>query len=312
MSFKQHLANSAIVRFLAHNTPFLRGVGRKLVPATDSEEAVEVAERLLANGYHVCLHHLGKISKNLDDIQENTRAVMEAMEVLDEEGLEVCISVIPSEMGYMKSAKVGEGHCRQIAQVFRNRINVRDVEERQGYGEGHGDGDHRNLMMVHASERVAMQRVLGLYSLLARTDIPVCVTVPTGLARSVEDVKTLVSQGAKVRLSLTPLRVIDARTFDDEEIARDQYMQCARILLSEDAVIQQVMPVFAVEDKEMAEQIKMMADFEGWSVNAFEFEIPYGINNALKKKLRDEGYTVRVLVPFGREWWPYFQRRSAI
>ena len=186
---------------------------------------------------------------------------------------------------------------------------LRDVEDRQGYGDGHDDGE-RNLLMIHASERVPMQRIMALYGNLARSSIPVCMTIPSGLMRSLDDVKAIISQGGRVRLSLAPAQVKDANSYDYEDLILDNYMKLARLLLSEDAMIQQVTPVFALEDADMAEQIKSMANLEGWADSSFEFEIPYGVNNQLKRKLRDEGYTVRVLVPFGKEWWPYFLKRS--
>ncbi|NVK17517.1 MAG: hypothetical protein HWE30_02345 [Methylocystaceae bacterium] len=309
MGFKKKLAGSSMVRYLAQHTPLMHGMAKKLVPATTAEEVIEVTATLVEMGYHVCLHHLGKPSKDAQDIQDNVSNVIETMEMLDEERMEVCVSLMPSEMGYLKSAKSGETHCRQIAKNFRNRVAVRDVEDRQGYGDGHEEGE-RNLLMVHASERVPMQRILALYGTLHRSDVKACVTIPAALARSEEDVKTIISQGGNVRLSMHPVGVVDARYFDDPELILDNYMKLARLLLSEDALIQQVTPVFALEDDDMAEQIMMMANLEGWSSANFEFEIPFGVNNKLKRKLRDEGFTVRVLVPFGKEWWNYFQRRT--
>lgn len=309
MGLKRKIAHTSLARFIAQNTPLMHGVAKKLVPAVEAEEAVAVAARLKDMGYHACLHHLGRASTDVEEIQKNVQTVIETMEILDEERLEVCVSVMPSEMGYLKSAKGGEAHSRQIGMNFGNRVAVRDVEDRQGYGDGHADGE-RNLLMIHASERVPMQRVMALYSGLSRSDIPVCMTIPAGLFRSDDDVKAIVSQGGRVRLSMTPFNVVDATSYEYEDLIADNYMKLARILLSEDALIQQVTPVFALEDKDMAEQIIQMANLEGWSDHAYEFEIPYGVNNALKRKLRDDGYSVRVLVPYGKEWWPYFLKRT--
>ncbi|GGF58031.1 hypothetical protein GCM10011332_09420 [Terasakiella brassicae] len=309
MSLKKKIAGSSIVRFLAQNTPLMHGIAKKLVPATTGVEAVEVAAKLRDMGYHVCLHHLGKASKDIEVIQENVSTVIETLEILDEERLEVCFSLMPSEMGYLKSGKSGEVHCRQVAQVFGKRIAVRDVEDRQGYGDGHGVGE-RNMLILHAAERIQMQRLLALYGGISRSDVPVCVTIPAGLMRSINDVKAIISQGGNIRLSMHPFKVHDANSLEYEDLILDNYMKLARILLSEDAMIQQVTPVFALEDNQVAEQIMMIANLEGWSADSFEFEIPYGVNNTLKRKLRDDGYKVRVLVPYGKEWWPYFRKRS--
>jgi proline dehydrogenase len=309
MSFKKKLAATGLVRFIAHNTPFMQGMGKKLVPATEPGEAADVARKLKDMGYHVCLHHLGKASSDVNDIQKNVAIVTETLDILDEERLEICVSLTPAELGYLKSNKGGEGHSKQIGRSFASRVQVRDVEERHGFGDGKEDGE-RNLLMLHASEQVPMQRVLALYGALARSKIPVCVTIPAGLMRSIDDVKVLISQAGMVRLSTLPAKVSDARSLEYDDLIRENYFKLAKFLLSEDAMIQQVVPIFALEDDEMADNIKNMADFQGWSSSSFEFEIPYGVNNALKRRLLEEGYTVRVLVPFGKEWWPYFLKRS--
>jgi proline dehydrogenase len=309
MGFKKNIATSSVARFIAQNTPLMNGVEKKLVPAASAEEAVEVAAKLNKMGYHVCLHHLGKANEDVEDIQANTAAVIEAIELLDEDRLEISVSLMPSELGYLKSSKGGETHCQQIGKAFGNRTAVRDVEDRQGYGDGHAVGE-RNLLMIHASERVQMQRVLAMYGHLARADVPTCVTLPAGLYRSIDDVKATIAHNGNVRLSMTPFMVVDAQSFEYEDLIADNYMKLARILLSEDALIQQITPVFALEDDAMAEQITQIASMEGWDNDAFEFEIPYGVNNKLKRKLRDDGYVVRILVPFGKEWWPYFIKRT--
>jgi len=309
MSLKKKIAASNFVRFIAQNTPLMHGMAKKLVPASTPEEAAGIAQTLSKMGYHVCMHHLGKASADASHIQNNVSLVIETLDILDEERLELCASLTPSELGYLKTNKAGEGHSKQIGRSFGSRIQVRDMEDRQGFGDGKEDGE-RNLLMLHASERVPMQRLLALYGGLARSNIPVCVTIPAGLMRSLDDVKALISQGAMVRLSMLPIKVLDARSYEYDDLITENYFKLAKLLLSEDALIQQIVPIFAVEDDEMADNIKNMADFQGWSSSSFEFEIPYGVNNALKRKLRDEGYTVRVLVPFGKEWWPYFLKRS--
>ncbi len=309
MGLKKNIAKSSVARFVAQNTPLMQGVGKKLVPASTAEEAVEVAAKLVEMGYHVCLHHLGRANDDVDDIQSNTATVIEAIEMLDEERLEVSVSLMPSELGYLKSNKSGETHCRQIGKIFGSRVAVRDVEDRQGYGDGHAEGE-RNLLMVHASERIPMQRVLAVYGSLVRSDVPVWMSIPAGLYRSIDDVKAIISHGGNIRLSMTPFMVTETKSFEYEDLIADNYMKLAKILLSEDALIQQITPVFALEEDEMAEQIIQMATLEGWDKDAFEFEIPYGVNNKLKRKLRDDGYIVRILVPFGKEWWPYFIKRT--
>lgn len=309
MSLKSKFAASGLAHMLARHTPLMDGVAKKLVPATTAEQAVEVTKKLNKMGYHVCLHHLGRPSKDVADIQRNVAQLLEAIEMLDDERMEVCLSLIPSELGYLHSAKSGETHCREIGQKFSHRVSVRDVEERQGYGDGLAVGE-RNMLLLHASERVAMQKMLALWHGMDRAGVSAGLTLPSALMRSEDDAKELISDSGIVRLSLLPPHVVDARSFMDEDLVVENYLKLAALLLSDDALLQQVFPVFALEDAELAQRVCAMVARENWSRDAFEFEIPYGVNNALKKKLHQEGYRVRILVPFGKDWWPYYQRRT--
>ena len=61
MSLKSKFAASGLAHMLARHTPLMDGVAKKLVPATTAEQAVEVTKKLNKMGYHVCLHHLGRV-----------------------------------------------------------------------------------------------------------------------------------------------------------------------------------------------------------------------------------------------------------
>lgn len=306
MSFKRKLAKSGLVRYLMQHTPMAGDVAKRYVPATTAVEAVQVARELSEAGYHYCLHHLGKTEEN--EIKKNVDVMLETIELLDDERLELCLSLTLSELGFLKSSKAGEHFSKQVARAYGQRIKTRQVQERNGLEDQ--DSWQRNFLMIHASERVPMQKALALNGVFDRNGIPSVATIPTALFRSEDDIKALVSQGSRVRLSLFPLEVADTQSLADLEGAMDGYMKLANILLSDDGLLQEIMPVFALEETEMAEQVKMMADMNGWPSANFEFEIPYGVNNELKKALLEDGYTVRVLVPYGREWWPYFQKRT--
>ena len=68
-------------------------------------------------------------------------------------------------------------------------------------------------------------------------------------------------------------------------------------------------PAFATHDPPMINACRAYADERGLTAEAFEFQMLYGVRRDLQAALRDHGYRVRIYLPFGREWFPYFMRR---
>jgi proline dehydrogenase len=68
-------------------------------------------------------------------------------------------------------------------------------------------------------------------------------------------------------------------------------------------------PVFGTHDERMIRPILALAQERGWSSAEFEIEMLFGVRTALQQRLRDEGWTVRLYLPFGESWWPYAVRR---
>ena len=84
------------------------------------------------------------------------------------------------------------------------------------------------------------------------------------------------------------------------------FLSLMRLLLSEG-----VSPAIATHDEKMIAATKEFAAAEGVSRDAFEFQMLYGIRRDLQLKLAREGYRMRIYVPYGEYWYPYFMRRLA-
>ena len=68
-------------------------------------------------------------------------------------------------------------------------------------------------------------------------------------------------------------------------------------------------PALATHDSVMIDHARQFAAAKGIASNAFEFQMLYGIRRDLQASLSADGYHVRVYIPFGRQWFPYFMRR---
>lgn len=130
------------------------------------------------------------------------------------------------------------------------------------------------------------------------------VVIQSCLRRSAADIDRLIALGARVRLCkgayLEPAEV----AFPDKADVDQAYRSLMERLLRDGNY-----PGLATHDQRILEHAREFVTREGISAHRFEFQMLYGVRRDLQRALSSDGYRVRVYVPFGREWFPYFMRR---
>jgi proline dehydrogenase len=149
-------------------------------------------------------------------------------------------------------------------------------------------------------------RTLGLVCDLHRQYPAVGTVIQAYLYRSEADVEMLCARGVRVRLCkgayLEPPSVAFPRKADVDA----NFIKLVRILLDKGNY-----PAIATHDPRMIEATKEHASARGLGRDGFEFQMLYGIRRDLQKRLVTQGYRLRLYVPFGKAWYPYFMRRLA-
>jgi proline dehydrogenase len=130
------------------------------------------------------------------------------------------------------------------------------------------------------------------------------VVLQSCLYRTEKDLERVNALGARIRLVKGAYREPKSVAYQLKADVDDAYLRFARRLLTEG-----VYPAIATHDPEILDAVKGFAVEHRISQDAYEFQMLYGIRRDLQNGLRDAGYRVRVYVPFGREWFPYFMRR---
>ncbi len=142
----------------------------------------------------------------------------------------------------------------------------------------------------------------------ARADMrgSVGIVIQAYLYRSESDIEQLVAEGIPVRLCKGAYNEPPEVAFPRKTDVDANFKQLSRILLGS--------PLYhglATHDEAMIEFIRSYADKQGIPADHFEFQMLYGVRRGLQRQLVDQGYNVRVYVPFGSDWYPYFMRRLA-
>jgi proline dehydrogenase len=142
----------------------------------------------------------------------------------------------------------------------------------------------------------------------ARPDLrgAIGIVIQAYLHRSQMDIERLIKDKIRVRLCKGAYQEPPEVAFAHKEDVDGNYVQLSKKLLTS--------PIYhglATHDEKMIEAAKAFAKRRNIAPSRFEFQMLYGLRRDLQRKLVAEGYNVRVYIPFGREWYPYFMRRLA-
>src|SRR5208282_120041 len=127
------------------------------------------------------------------------------------------------------------------------------------------------------------------------------------LYRSQADIEQLVADGIRVRLCKGAYKEPAEIAFPRKADVDANFVRLSRMLLDSPEY-----HALATHDEAMIAEAKSFAAQHGIDPSRFEFQMLYGVRRDLQRKLVAEGYNVRVYVPFGREWYPYFMRRPGL
>jgi proline dehydrogenase len=132
------------------------------------------------------------------------------------------------------------------------------------------------------------------------------VVLQSALRRSEADAQRVIEQGGRIRLVKGAYKEPKAIAYQTKAEVDDAFVRIMRTLLAESDY-----PAIATHDPAMIAATRARATELGLAADRFEFQMLYGVRRDLQAALAADGYRVRVYIPFGREWFPYFMRRLA-
>src|SRR5262249_20449315 len=148
-------------------------------------------------------------------------------------------------------------------------------------------------------------RTLELYRALHATHTNLACVVQAYLRRTAQDVERLIELGATVRLCKGAYREPPEIAFPDKRDVDASYARLVDRLLSADARPRRVYPAFATHDERMLDRARERASRERVAADRYELQMLYGIRHDLHAPLRAAGLRLRVLVPYGEDWYGY-------
>jgi proline dehydrogenase len=280
------LAGSRVLKRLAsrYGMRHPHSFARRFVAGEALGEALAAAQAVERQGLVVTLDHLGERVTAAEPALTATQEYVETMQAAVAAGISRNLSVKLSQIGLDIDRATATDHLRRVLEAAAAV-----------------DG----FVRIDMEGSAYTEHTLGIFETMWSIGYRNAgVVIQSYLRRSPDDVEHLIAMGARVRLVKGAYKESSHIAYQRKEEVDTQYLALMRRLMAAGTY-----PAIATHDPAMIEETRRLAETQGIGADRFEFQMLFGVRRDLQASLRQAGYTVRVYIPFGREWFPYFMRR---
>jgi len=302
-SFLIYLSKAGWAQKLVTSWSFAWQAASRFIAGETTQDAIRVVRELNARGINATLDQLGEHTSTVEEANAASDSIVNVLNEIDKAGVKANVSIKLTQIGIALDEEI----CRQnlvriLEQAKKSNTFIRVDMEDTPYTD-------ITIALYHAMrERGFDTNNLGL-------------VMQAYLYRTEADIRALLEKGTRLRLVKgaynEPVDKAYAKKADTDanydllaKIMIDAALNITNNIASADGRIPPITAI-ASHDNNRIEFAKKHAEKVGLPKNAIEFQMLYGIRRDLQEQLVKEGYPVRVYVPFGTQWYPYFMRRLA-
>ncbi len=285
-----YLSEAQWTKDLVMNVGPARRSAQRFVAGNTLQDGIATARALNEKGLEVTLDHLGESVTDEAGALQATDAYLQLLTAIAESNVRATVSLKLTQLGLDIREDLCIGNLRRILSL------------------AHETGNHITIDMESTDYTDATLRI---FRQLREEFDNVGAVIQAYLYRSEDDMKALAQEGAYVRLCKGAYKEPADRAFPDKSDVDANFVHLTELFLSEKGRAGGGYLAIATHDENMIDAAKAYTNAHNVPRDAFEFQMLYGIRPRLQEQLRDEGYTVRVYVGYGTEWYPFFMRRLA-
>ena len=261
-------------------------VSSRFVAGLTVEDVIAATEALNAQGIAATLDSLGENVNTREEAERSAGIYHQLLDAIGSRGLNANASVKLTQMGMDLGPDVVEPIVEGLVEHAAAAGTFLRIDME---GSAYTDA---TLALVQRLHRVYPGKV--------------GVVIQAYLRRSEADVHALLAEGIRIRLCKGAYQEPPSLAFPDKRDVDQNFVALMKILLASG-----VYHGIATHDEAMIQATRDFANAQGIAPSEFEFQMLYGVRRDLQTRLVAEGYGMRVYVPFGTEWYPYFMRRLA-
>ena len=287
-AFFVHLSENRSLRSFSERSALGQRISSRFVAGTEIADAVRVTQILNRSGMSVSIDNLGENVTNPEEAKQSALLYQQILDAIAANQLKANISLKLTHMGL----DVDEGMARDIVSGLVAKAAAMNPP---GFVRVDMEGSpytQRTLDFVHElHRRPGHQNCVGT-------------VIQSYLKRSEADVEKLLSERIRIRLCKGAYKEPASIAFENKADVDANYVKLMKVLMKSG-----VYHGLATHDEKIIREAQTFATREKIAPDSFEFQMLHGIRRDLQQQLVRDGWRMRVYVPFGTEWYPYFMRR---
>jgi proline dehydrogenase len=282
------LSESRSLRHFAEQSSFGKLLSDRFAAGTEVEAALEAARRINASGASATIDHLGENSATGEATLASAELYHELLDAIKGGDLQANVSVKLTQMGLDLDTNL---YQELVGALVRHAALV------------------GNFVRIDMEGSRYTQRTLDLVRRLHQ--MPgnaghIGAVIQASLRRSEADVDDLLAKRIRIRLCKGAYQESADVAFPHKARVDENFLGLSKKLLRSG-----VFHGIATHDDRLIDKLKQYVRAEGIEQESFEFQMLYGVRPQLQEQLVREGWNLRIYIPFGAAWYPYFMRRLA-
>lgn len=285
-----YLSNAGWSRKFVTNLGLARKAARRFVAGETLQEAVEAARELNKKGLLVSLDQLGESVHNEQQANRAADEYIGLMEAIKANDLRASSSVKLTQLGLDISDDLCLNNMRRLLTKAKE-LGV--------------------AVTIDMESTAYTDRTIQIFRTLRQEFDNVGTVIQAYLYRSEADMEQLAAEGARVRLCKGAYKEPADKAFPQKADVDGNYVKLVHAYMTAENIQRGAYLEVATHDPKMIDAARQHVTKHTIPADKFEFQMLYGIRTATQLELAQQGYQVRVYVPYGTEWYPYFMRRLA-
>ena len=282
-----HLSRQEWLKDFATRFKLFKKLTTRFIAGENINEAIAAIRDLNARGCSASFDHLNESVTSTAETEAEVREYLDVLARIDESGIDSNVSIKLTQFGLEIDPELAYRNARRV---------VADAARRGNFVRIDMEGSNVTQATIDVFKRLRAE--FGLND--------VGIVLQSYLYRTMDDARELVQIPARIRLCKGAYDEPPEVAFPEKRDVDNNYVEVMKVLLSSG-----IYHGIATHDPKMIDVTIDFARRENINKDAFEFQMLYGIRRDLQEKLAKDGYRMRVYVPYGERWYPYFMRRLA-
>jgi proline dehydrogenase len=279
------LSHSEVLRKFSMKNSLAKKTARRFVAGETIKEGIEAAKELNSLGIKTTMDFLGENTKNEEEAINCSKEIIKILKAIEEEKIDGNVSIKLTQLGL----DLGEEFCKGILIKILEEAKMRN-----------------NFVRIDMEGSSYTDKTLKLFFDVLEKYKNVGVVIQAYLYRSMKDVEEIIKRGGRIRLCKGAYKEPKTIAFPKKKDVNENFIKIMKVLLNS-----KIYHAIATHDEKMIDATISYVEEKKIPRDSFEFQMLYGIRRDLQAKLVKDGWRVRVYLPYGTHWYPYYMRRLA-